>query len=82
MVAHLRARDGDDCWLCRRPIREGDATIEHLVARANGGTNDPANLALCHHGCNAHLRDRPLPRKLKMRDRWHRQADRQQASSG
>jgi 5-methylcytosine-specific restriction endonuclease McrA len=76
MVARLIARDGDACWLCTRPMKDGHESIEHLVARSEGGSDDPANLALCHWGCNLHLSNRPLARKLKMRARWHRQAER------
>lgn len=28
--------------------------IEHIIARQHGGTDDPANLALCCHWCNQH----------------------------
>jgi 5-methylcytosine-specific restriction endonuclease McrA len=76
MVAELLARDGDKCWLCSRPMKDEHESIEHLVARSEGGTDDPENLALCHRGCNMHLANRPLPRKEKMRERWRRQFER------
>ncbi len=79
-AAEIARRDGPDCWLCTRPIpkvpkRPGQrASIEHLVARAHGGRNELANLALCHDACNRHLGDRPINVKLKIRAKWHRSA--------
>ena len=72
LVRALLARDGDKCWLCNRTMAAGDATLEHLIARARGGPDTLDNLALCHQGCNTHLKDRPLEQKLKMRAKWHR----------
>ena len=77
LVRKLLERDGRLCWLCDRPMIAGKETIEHLLARAAGGTNDLANLVLCHRGCNAHLKDRPVERKLRMRVKWHRALSRQ-----
>ena len=74
MVASLRKRDGDNCWLCALPVKSGAASIEHIIARINGGTDDLSNLVLCHRGCNTHLADRPVEKKLKIRTKWHRTA--------
>jgi 5-methylcytosine-specific restriction endonuclease McrA len=74
MVIRLKARDGENCWLCALRLKEGDITIEHLIPRSLGGTDEESNLVLCHRPCNRHLADRPLERKLQMRDRWHLQA--------
>lgn len=63
VVGPLRAaifqRDGWRCHLCGESIttrefrnRPGDPTIDHLVPRSKGGTNDPANLAAAHNVCN------------------------------
>lgn len=72
--AAIRARDGDDCWRCHRPMRfEGPpncgkaATIEHITPRSKGGTDDLDNLRLCHVGCNRHLADHPPEQKERMR---------------
>lgn len=49
-------RDGKrDCVRCGKPIatRE-EATIEHIVAKALGGTDDRSNLGLSHLICNRH----------------------------
>jgi len=75
-VQKLLERDGRQCWLCARPIIAGEETIEHLKAKAAGGTNDLENLVLCHSGCNVHLKDRPVARKFRMRVKWHRETAR------
>lgn len=59
-VAILRQRDGDDCWLCLRPI---DFTIadpaapmhysrDHVMPRSLGGDLAIANMRLAHQKCN------------------------------
>lgn len=78
-VATLRERDGGDCWLCARPLsrvatRPGRrTTLEHLTPRCHGGGDGLDNLVLCHAACNRHLRDHPREKKLKIRDKWHRE---------
>jgi hypothetical protein len=76
-VERLRARDGDRCWLCEGmldfgaiPNSKKAPTIEHVEARANGGTDALENLALCHPGCNKHLANKPKDEKLRIRAKW------------
>ncbi|WP_425299428.1 HNH endonuclease [Nocardia farcinica] len=61
----LRARDGDDCSICRLPVPENvprlhplAAEVDHVVPIARGGTHDPLNLALAHKSCNLAKRDK------------------------
>lgn len=63
MAAHLAQRDGDACQLCAGPFTEGLAlrTLDHIIPRARGGTDHPANLRLAHFLCN-HQRGCPEPR--------------------
>lgn len=70
----LRRRDGDNCWQCGHPMRFGrpfntrkSATVEHLQAQANDGTDDLENLVLCHKGCNKHLGTNTPEQKERMR---------------
>jgi len=62
LIAYLVDRDGDKCGICRRKVditlksgtkgsRKGPS-IDHIVPRSKGGTDDPANLRLTHWGCN------------------------------
>jgi hypothetical protein len=56
----LRARDGDSCRRCRRPIRfdmplghEKGPKIESTAAAPNGDPDRLEDLFLCHGRCNA-----------------------------
>lgn len=62
LVEYLIRRDGRRCAICKRKIdftiksgtkgsRNG-YSIDHVVPRSKGGTDDLANLRLAHWGCN------------------------------
>ena len=65
--ALLREAYGDFChWCARRMIFESAfrghdlyATIEHLIERRAGGTNDWENLRLAHRKCNTDRSSKP-----------------------
>lgn len=44
-------------------------TLEHLVARANKGSDDPANIALAHRLCNNRAGNLSLAEKYALRRR-------------
>jgi 5-methylcytosine-specific restriction endonuclease McrA len=58
--ATFRLVDGDwigKCLICGGPLRfdaatGGGVTVEHIVPRKGGGSNDLLNLALTHAACN------------------------------
>jgi 5-methylcytosine-specific restriction endonuclease McrA len=69
----LRERDGDNCHWCGEPIdfetREGpfSVSLEHLVEKANGGTNEQSNLRLAHSHCNNYRSNPPrAPRRAHL----------------
>lgn len=73
-LAKLRALHGDKCWRCNRQMRfDGPpncgkaATVEHLLPKSKGGTDELDNLRLCHVGCNRHLADAMPEQKNRMR---------------
>jgi 5-methylcytosine-specific restriction endonuclease McrA len=48
------------CWLCGEPVERGlpssdprRASIDHLIPRKFGGTNEMANRRLAHAACNS-----------------------------
>lgn len=52
-------RDAWRCHLCKKKVdrrlrypNQRSASLDHLVPLADGGTHDPANLALAHLTCN------------------------------
>jgi hypothetical protein len=58
-IAVLGDRDDWTCWVCAGDVdphavagSPHAASVDHVVPRARGGTNDPANLRLAHRRCN------------------------------
>lgn len=56
--AAIYRRDKWVCQICHRKVdplatvRDEWASLDHIVPRSQGGTDDPANLRLAHYGCN------------------------------
>lgn len=48
----LLSDGGWKCYWCQKPLTLRSMTIEHLVPKSRGGTNDPSNLATACDGCN------------------------------
>ncbi|MCA1971248.1 MAG: HNH endonuclease [Caenispirillum sp.] len=46
----FRALKGGICAVCGGP---GATHVDHIVPRADGGTDDFSNLQLLHHGCHS-----------------------------
>lgn len=53
-------RDGFRCHYCGRGPLDSLLTVDHVVAAANGGTDDPANLVTACAECNGGKSDVPL----------------------
>ncbi len=61
-IDELGDRDEWTCWVCAGPVDPVDPasppgsphapSVDHVVPRSLGGTNDPANLRLAHRRCN------------------------------
>ena len=50
----ILARDNWVCYLCEKRLIGRDATVDHVVALANGGSRlDPNNLRACCLSCNS-----------------------------
>lgn len=54
MYASLKGLHGGvvPCFLCRRPVRFEDSSLEHIVPRSQGGSDTRDNLAISHRRCN------------------------------
>lgn len=55
----LATRDGTDCGICGQPVDMASRwpdqmcpSVDHVISRADGGTDDPSNLQLAHLRCN------------------------------
>lgn len=65
----LLVRDGDGCWFCGCFMPVDDVTLEHLLARAAGGTNHLSNLVLADSGCNGAAGAMSVAQKVAFRER-------------
>lgn len=75
VMDELLARDGDTCFFCGEkfdedgnPNSDRSATLEHLLAIANGGNNNINNLVLAHQDCNYKAARLSLIEKVKLRE--------------
>ena len=57
---------GGLCFFCKDPLAKADASVEHLVASANGGRNDDDNCVVCCKAMNALLGSMSLKEKIQV----------------
>lgn len=58
---------GGLCILCNRPIKNKEATLDHIVPRVQGGNSHFINLAVAHGKCNWKRGDKPLNEEQQAR---------------
>lgn len=63
-IDRLLFAQGGLCFFCRRTLSPADATVEHLVATANGGSHHPDNTVACCKALNTLLGRMTLKEKL------------------
>jgi hypothetical protein len=54
------------CFFCREPLLQSEASVEHLVASANGGGNGDDNCVACCKALNALLGSMSLKEKIQL----------------
>jgi len=59
-------RDNHQCAYCGREATE----VDHIIAKANGGTDDTHNLVAACKPCNGRKSDNPLIRNNWYNKRW------------
>jgi hypothetical protein len=52
------------CVYCSRVLARDEVTIDHLIPRAHGGTNERDNLATACPECNGNDPDKHVPRRV------------------
>lgn len=57
---------GGLCFFCKQPLSKSEASVEHLVASANGGGNGDDNCVACCKAVNAMLGNISLKEKLQV----------------
>ena len=83
LTALVLGQYGTTCHLCLEPIAltlpRGDKrgpSVDHLVPRSKGGTDELANLRPAHRSCNSRRGDRALTAALLASFRRRRPAER------
>lgn len=69
MTTHLDRllfAQGGQCFFCRKPLPKTEASVEHLVASTNGGTNDDGNCVACCKALNHLLGSKSIKEKMQI----------------
>lgn len=59
-IRRKKLQENPRCVYCSKRLMERTATLDHIVARSNGGTDDEANLVLACTACNLCKSNRSL----------------------
>lgn len=59
--ARVIERDGSDCAYCRRALVDTQITIDHVMPKKLGGSNDDGNLVVACRPCNSSKGHRSAP---------------------
>lgn len=62
----LMFAQGGLCFFCKQPLPKSEASVEHLVASANGGNNNDENCVACCKAVNALLGSMSLKEKVQV----------------
>lgn len=65
-IERLLFSQGGLCFFCDKPLATDHATVEHLVATANGGSNGDYNCVACCKSLNQLLGSKSLKEKLRV----------------
>jgi len=57
---------GGLCFFCKQPLQKAEASVEHLLASANGGSNNDENCVACCKAVNALLGSMSLKEKFQV----------------
>jgi len=57
---------GDLCFFCKKPLSKNEASVEHLVATSNGGSNSDENCVVCCKALNMLLGSMSLKEKVQV----------------
>lgn len=65
-IDRLKFAQGGLCFFCEQPLSNGDASVEHLVASSNGGSNTDDNCVVCCKTVNSLLGSMSLKEKIQV----------------
>lgn len=70
----INLRDHFTCLACLKDLTNADpmdVTLDHVIPKADGGSNKEDNLYTCCHHCNSSRQDKPLSRFAGTEARAH-----------
>jgi hypothetical protein len=65
-LERLLFTQGGNCFFCDQPLARDQASVEHLVAQANGGSNSDGNCVACCKAVNRLLGCMSLKEKIRV----------------
>ena len=65
-IDRLMFVQGGLCFFCEQPLPRSEASVEHLLASANGGKNNDDNCVACCKAVNALLGNMSLKEKIRV----------------
>ena len=65
-IDRLMFVQGGLCFFCKQPIPTADASVEHLLAKANDGSNKDENCVVCCKSVNALFGSMSLKEKFQV----------------
>ena len=65
-IDRLMFAQGGRCFFCEKVLSKAEASVEHLVASSNGGSNNDENCVVCSKAVNALLGSMSLKEKLRV----------------
>lgn len=65
-IDRLMFAQGSLCFFCKKPLSLSEASVEHLIATANGGHNHDENRVVCCKALNALFGSMSLKEKIQV----------------
>ena len=65
-IDRLMFAQGGLCFFCKKPLPKNEASVEHLLASANGGSNSDENCVACCKAINALFGSMSLKEKIQV----------------
>lgn len=62
----LLFEQGGACFFCGDGLNKANASVEHLLSKASGGTDDEGNVVACCKSLNSLLGSKPLKEKIQI----------------
>lgn len=71
-ITRKRILDRDQwiCQYCSKPLEGADATVDHIVPKIEGGSDDDSNLVASCRRCNGQKSGRMIVRSPWFNPRW------------